>query len=336
MPSNTSTTNTPINTIAAQPLDGSENNYFLANKLSSQKLSEGTLQQLPSAHVVADFYPTAQHLAPIPPKKTASTVTFFGEIMAGRIAFNPNVSSKRDYEQMLHTLENRQVISGSFNSGENIVAFLRSAKKTQEMTPKLQESYTWGASVGATFYDRLRVQTGLIRKHFVVSSYSYAILWNVERIDITQLDFSTLDHLYRHDYRMESVLPYKIYHEYDFLSVPIQVSYKLLDRKIDFSVSTGISTEFFLENKIYTHRVAANSTRHQRKDNRHMFRNQHVQGILSCEISYEIAKNCSLSFSPIYQKSLTNFAKASANFTSYPSQMGVSIGMRYCLDYLKD
>ncbi|MCS6833850.1 MAG: hypothetical protein NZ521_09775, partial [Flammeovirgaceae bacterium] len=212
--------------------------------------------------ITVNFYPTYQHPTSLFPTETRKKTVLFGELLAGRIVFNPNFNTKRDYEQMLYELENRAVISGSFNSGENMVAFLRSVRKTQEMSPNIESSYVWGGNVGVNIGQRLHLQTGVLRKHFLVSSYSYAILWNLNRINITQLDFSTLDHLYKKDYRMESVVPYKIYYEYDFVSVPIQASYKVIDRKIDFSISTGISTEFFLENKIYAQRVAANTMHH--------------------------------------------------------------------------
>jgi hypothetical protein len=261
---------------------------------------------------------------------------FFGSVSIGSVAFEPNFKDRKDYNNVLSNLVRRpaDTISGfdSFNQGENVVSFLRSVRNSQELSPKINSSYSYGVNLGAYFHDRLNIQVGVYRKHFTATSYSYAIVWDLQNIEIIHLDFANYDKLEKYQFKMESVKPYKITHEYDFVSIPVLLGYKVIDRKIDLEANLGLSTEIFLRNKVYTTEVPADVIRHDRFDTKKVFQDEHIQAVFGCNVSYNFLKNCSLNVSPSYQKAITDFTVSSSSFSSRPSQFGLSFGIRYDLN----
>ena len=100
--------------------------------------------------------------------------------------------------------------------------------------------------------------------------------------------------------------PYTVDHRLQYVSVPIQVGYVLMDDKVDVVVYGGISNDVLVGHKVSAPEeniASANVT------DSSTFRNYSLSGIVSAEVSYALNDNYSVSVFPQVRKTLTSLTK---------------------------
>ncbi len=117
---------------------------------------------------------------------------------------------------------------------------------------------------------------------------------------------------------------------FEFISVPLQLGYVLIDRKFSLLVSPGVSSEFFLRNQL-SDQDNRLSTYTIYSGEEAPFETVHFKALLGAQLFYKLSDNYMISLEPSFQQALTNFNKSSSLFESRPSSVGVSAGFRYLI-----
>ncbi len=121
--------------------------------------------------------------------------------------------------------------------------------------------------------------------------------------------------------------PQVVSNTYQYVRVPMQVLYKLLNRTIRASVGTGVSADIFLKNAI---EQAGRQGEHLEitPANNSVYRNIGFSGLLSLKMDYTFAKRYSIFIEPSYRQALTSFT-TSKQLESYPNWWGIGTGFQY-------
>lgn len=115
---------------------------------------------------------------------------------------------------------------------------------------------------------------------------------------------------------------------FEFLSVPLEAGYVVLDRKVQVVLNAGVGTNIFIKNNI------------QDKQNNLAdvtitpgasapFKTVYFNGLMGAEILYGIGDQFNISLKPQYRTALNDFTKSNSEFSSRPNAFGVSLGLQY-------
>lgn len=80
----------------------------------------------------------------------------------------------------------------------------------------------------------------------------------------------------------------------EFVSIPVQAGYLLLDRKIGWQLNPGVSTDFFVKNTLSNQQQSVS----QGAGSDSPYRSVNFAGLMSSEVSYKLGKNYRLSLVP--------------------------------------
>ena len=115
---------------------------------------------------------------------------------------------------------------------------------------------------------------------------------------------------------------------YEFISLPINFGYYLIDRKIEWMLTAGVTTDFFLKNTIRdpskfleSKEITAGSDS--------PYNNSYFNGTVGTMVNFSFADHYRFSLEPTYRVGLSDFAKDDALFTSRPSTFFITAGLSY-------
>ena len=117
---------------------------------------------------------------------------------------------------------------------------------------------------------------------------------------------------------------------FEFLSIPAEAGYIVLDRRLQLILNAGVGTNIFIKNNI------------QDKQNTLAdvtitpgagapFKSVYFNGLVGVEALYGFGEHFNLSLKPHYRVALNEFTKSSSNFSSRPNAAGVSLGLQYLI-----
>ncbi len=98
---------------------------------------------------------------------------------------------------------------------------------------------------------------------------------------------------------------YKITNTYQFISVPIQVGYVVLDKRFGIAILTGAANDFFIQQKIEDNSESVSGA--TISNNQQGYSVYSISGILGSEFSYKIGEHYSLSVQPQMRQAITSF-----------------------------
>ena len=125
-----------------------------------------------------------------------------------------------------------------------------------------------------------------------------------------------------------STSPYTINSISEYVSIPLQAGYLLIDRKIGLQLNTGIATDFFIKNTL-TDASGKFSTYSESAGNNSYYRTLNWTGLVGTEISYKVAKHYRISLVPGLRYSFNSVLKSSASNTLNPMVWDVGFRFRY-------
>ena len=123
--------------------------------------------------------------------------------------------------------------------------------------------------------------------------------------------------------------PYEINSVNEYLSVPIQAGYLLVDRKIGLQLNSGFSTDFFMQNTL-TDKSGQMASFSSNAGNDSPYRTVSWAGLLGTELSYKIAAQYRISIAPGLRYSLNSVLKSDAASTN-PLVWDVGFRFRYII-----
>ncbi|GHM98951.1 hypothetical protein WSM22_04410 [Cytophagales bacterium WSM2-2] len=151
------------------------------------------------------------------------------------------------------------------------------------------KSFTYGVLGGVRMAPRWVVQTGV---QYMNQSTGYMSNIPSSSLDaLANLSTSSVQ------YSGATASPYDVTNTNEFLSVPIQVGYLLIDRKIGWQVNPGVASDFFIRNTL-SDPSGARQSYSQGAGSDSPYRSVNFAGLLSSEVSYKLGKNYRLSLVP--------------------------------------
>ena len=121
---------------------------------------------------------------------------------------------------------------------------------------------------------------------------------------------------------------FTVYNTFQFISVPLDVGYLLINGRFNMLLKTGISTNIFLQNTIENRNVGISKIRLDNSEET-PFRSVYMNGKLSTQLTYTLFKRYHISLEPGYNFALNSMTVDNSRFNSYPSSFMISTGIWY-------
>jgi hypothetical protein len=184
-------------------------------------------------------------------------------------------------------------------------------------------SYSFGMTFGKKVTQRWMVLSG-------VNYMNQTIGYNS---NIAVLDASNQAKAYTADLasasaNVTSTAPYAINSVNEFVSIPLQAGYLLVDRKICLQLNGGMAADFFMRNTLidqsgrlsdYSESAGTNST----------YQTLNWAGLVGTELSYKVATHYRVSLVPGLRYSFNSILKSSTGSTLNPMVWDVGFRFRY-------
>ena len=124
--------------------------------------------------------------------------------------------------------------------------------------------------------------------------------------------------------------PYQLTNNYEYVAVPLKFGYQVLNRKIGVSLSSGVSTNFFLKNTLKDKSGKINDVKVTNGDSS-PYKPLNFNGLFGAEISYQWNEHYQLAIVPDYRFSLDGLTKSDAFFQSNPTAFFLGFRFKYIL-----
>jgi hypothetical protein len=252
--------------------------------------------ELPESVAGVPIYPTT--------RKSEKSVLWAGLNMAPGY-FDPNYS-----QQSLQTaIPAYQGNSGSLSAQEDHHAGL---------------SMTVGLEMGMQLSGRWQLSSGIQYLNNNVQSTTNLVLNNR-----TPVLFSNAASLDRNELNENATYgATELDNTFQFISIPIQAGYMLVDSRVKFQLNAGVSSDVFLKNKITAvDRSLESVTINSGSDA--PFRSVYFNGLIGAQASYEFLPRYLITLEPRYKMALSEFTKSNHAYTSLPSSFGIGVGVKY-------
>ncbi len=213
------------------------------------------------------------------------------------------------------------LMSGTVTPGSALAANPTSERATRG------KAYSVGFSLGRPVGDRWMVQAGAMYMNQQIDYTS-----NITAISpFNTATAFTADALQRGNVAsLQLTTPYVINSVSEFVSIPVQVGYRAVDRKIGVMISTGVATDFFVRNTLIDQSGRAETVR-QSAGSESAYRPVTWAGLGNVEVSYRLARNYSLAVVPGIRYSLGDVSRADDSVYQ-PLVLDVGFRFRYQFD----
>lgn len=123
---------------------------------------------------------------------------------------------------------------------------------------------------------------------------------------------------------------YQLTNNFEYVAVPLKLGYKLLDRKIGISLSSGIATNFFLKNTLKD-KSGVSEKVEVTNGQSSPYKPLNFNGLFGAEISYQWNEHYQLALVPDYRFSLDGVTKSDAYIQSNPTAFFLGFRFKYIL-----
>jgi hypothetical protein len=118
-----------------------------------------------------------------------------------------------------------------------------------------------------------------------------------------------------------------VYNTYQYLSIPLSLHYKLLDKKVSTDIGAGVSADIFMKNTIGNPEENISNQEFSRSDNG-PYRDMSFSGLFSARVNYKVSSRYSVYLQPSYRTALNSITH-SALVSSRPNAFGIGTGFQY-------
>jgi hypothetical protein len=193
-------------------------------------------------------------------------------------------------------------------------------------------AYSFGVSVGAKLSDRWVLQGGV---NYLTQSSDYTAN-NVVVVDnnfqapkTESLNtFSALVADASTQTRVAQTFPYNVNNNVQFVSVPLQAGYLVINRKFGLQVNAGVSTDLFLQNTITPDGGGLTKTT-QGRGGDSPYRSLNFSGLMGTELSYKIGHRYRVALNPGLRYPFSSVYKTNTGVDATPLTFDVGLRFRY-------
>ncbi|MCE2995166.1 MAG: hypothetical protein ACK5RG_14330 [Cyclobacteriaceae bacterium] len=216
------------------------------------------------------------------------------------------------------------------NSSSNSVAnslFLQSPTPSLNKAPKSTESgvgtsFSYGMSLGKKISKRWMVMGGVNYLNQSIDYNSNIVLQEASQSRAFVADLASPSS------SLASTAPYVLRNTNEFVSIPVQAGYLLLNRKAGVQLNAGVAADIFYRNTMtdlsgqfgsFSQEAGENST----------YRSLNWTGLLGTELSYRMNKHYHVSLIPGFRYSFNSVLKSSTGSTINPLVWDVGFRLKY-------
>lgn len=186
---------------------------------------------------------------------------------------------------------------------------------------KVGYAYTIGMAAGKRF-GRVIVQSGvnLVKQEIeYTSNYAAISTSNTAAASVAEYQASSL----------QLTNEYKVASSIDIVSIPVQVGYLIVDRRVGWQMNAGVSSDFFLRNTLVD-KSGQQQSYTQGAGDSSPYRSVNWSGLVNTELSYRLGTNFRLSLVPGVRYSFQTLLKDPAN-SGKPIILDVGLRLRYVI-----
>jgi hypothetical protein len=216
--------------------------------------------------------------------------------------------------------------STTFNASNTAVRDFTAVNSTTPVSErsKTGTSYSVGFQMGKPIGNRWIIQAGLsyLNQQINYTSNVVALTYQNTPMAVTAETFeeSTTN-------RLNATPAYKITSTSEYLSVPIQVGYMIIDKKFGILVNAGIATDLFLRNTLVDQSGQTDKATQKLGDSE-VYETMAWAGLTNAEFSYRLADRYRIALVPGIRYSFTNLTK-DQSIANRPLVLDVGFRFRY-------
>jgi hypothetical protein len=247
------------------------------------------------------------------------------------------MTSKKDKQSKENLWASLGASAGNYSPSSNFSAVSSSRVVYQNAggLNNSQSAYSTSSSKGSVFSVGMNLGKRISRRWLMQGGVSYlnqAIGYtsNFAVVDANNTALASLAD-YTNAKSFSSVVtvssPYQINSVNEFISVPIQAGYLLVDRKIGLQLNSGVSTDIFMQNTL-TDKSGQLATYSSGAGDGSPYRSVSWSGLMGTELSYRLGTQYRISMVPGLRYSLNSVLK-SDSAPSNPLVWDVGFRFRY-------
>lgn len=214
------------------------------------------------------------------------------------------------------------VTQSSFDAKGPALAF--STIATPKPQPKVGSSYSVGIGVGKKF-GRFVVQTGInLNKQQIdyTSNYDTHTSSNSSKAAMSDYLANSSDLTFTNEYTVSSTM--------DIVSIPVQLGYMIVDRRLGWQINAGASNDFFLRN-VLVDKSGQREKSVEQSGSASPYRAVNWSALASTELSYRIGAHYRVSLVPGARYSVHSILKNDKD-TGRPVVLDVGFRFRYIFE----
>lgn len=181
-------------------------------------------------------------------------------------------------------------------------------------------AFSYGVNLGKKVAKRWVIVTGV---NYLNQSIDYNS--NIASLDANNRAQAFVADLNANSSNLTTTTPYKINSSNEFLSIPLQAGFILLDKKIGLQLNAGVSSDFFMKNTLIDESGKLASFSQGAGDNS-AYRTINWTGLASTELSYRISNHYQVSLLPGLRYGFNPVLKSG---TTFPVIWDVGFRFRY-------
>jgi hypothetical protein len=130
------------------------------------------------------------------------------------------------------------------------------------------------------------------------------------------------------DNRILSTAPYTINSSLQFVSIPLQAGYMVVNKRFGIQLNGGVSTDMFLQNTLTPESDNVSKTT-QGSGSESPYRTFNFSGLVGTEFSYKFGQHYRLALNPGIRYPFNSIYKSDQPITAMPLTFDVGLRFRY-------
>jgi hypothetical protein len=192
-------------------------------------------------------------------------------------------------------------------------------------------AYSFGVSMGTRIGERFVIQGGC---NYLSNNSTYVSDQVVRSADFQQFKVATFNDLriaessLLNNTMVIPTAPYDVQSNLEYITVPVQAGYLIIDRRFGVQMNAGVSTDLFLQNTVEAEGSAVNKTTMERGAES-PYRSLNFSGLVSTEFTYRIGGHYRVALNPGLRYPFNSLYKNSTGIESNPLTFDIGLRFRY-------